>query len=320
VTFAADLRNAGRHGRVSQVRCHTERVTLEPRQLAILAALVESEEQPRAEDRGGEWILSQAFGGRAGFQPEIPNEASLDVTHADLLDLSDEGYLHELPYTSSGVLMKFVLTPSGRAAGRARPVVQEIGPTAPPPGAAPGADEVLAWIVALENSPGAGALGEGGMLNNQVIADFGDAHLEAVARRVLDLRDEGLVRFDDPAARIEQLSDSDRLGMGSAFRATAAGRDRVRGHQRPAGDTYINQVINAVNAQVAAGDIQNLVTFQALLGRAEQAIDELEEIDEQTRAEAKSLVDKLRGASGGVATSAAGAVVGAVLKQLLGLP
>lgn len=69
--------------------------------------------------------------------------------------------------------------------------------------------------------------------------------------------------------------------------------------------------------------IQNFVTFQALLDRAEQEIDALEDIDEEAREEAKSLLAKLRGATGTVATGAAGgaggAVLGAVFKKLLGL-
>lgn len=131
------------------------------------------------------------------------------------------------------------------------------------------------------------------------------------------------MRFDDPAARVDQLSDVDRLNLAAAFRVTAVGRDRVRQLQRPSGNAHVTQIINAVNAQVAAGDIQNFVTFQALLDRAEQEIDALEDIDEEAREEAKSLLAKLRGATGTVATGAAGgaggAVLGAVFKKLLGL-
>ena len=295
-------------------------MAIEPRQLKILQALVGSEDQLRDKGRAAEWILMQLPRGRTGLKPGIPNGGSLDVTHADLLDLTGEGYVHELPYSGSTVLMKFALTGAGRAAGRPPAVVQQVGPTAPPPGPPPGLDEVLAWIVALESSPAAGALADGGRLGNKVIADFGTEHREIVAWRILDLRDEGLVRFEDFAAKLDQLSDADRLSMASGFRVTTAGRDRVRKQKRPDGNTHITQIINAVNAQVAAGDIQNYVTFQAFLDRAEEAIEALDDIDEQTREEAKGLLDKLRGATGTVATSAAGGaagtVVGAVFTRL----
>lgn len=137
------------------------------------------------------------------------------------------------------------------------------------------------------------------------------------------MRDQGFVNFDDPSANVDQISESQRLGTGGDFRVTATGRDRVRHQQRPGGDTHITQVINAVNAQVAAGSIQNFVTFQAFLDRAEETIDALDDIDEEAREEAKGLVAKLRGATGtvatGVASGAGGAVLGTVFKKLLGL-
>jgi hypothetical protein len=296
---------------------------IERHQFEILEALVQREDELRAEGREAEWIFMRMPGGRTGFKPDIPNEGSLRITHGDLLDLAAMGYLHELSSTSASVAMKFALTAAGRAAGRPRPVVQEIGPDAPAPGPSPGEDEVLAWLVALERSPGAGAMADGGMLLNQALTDLGAEHLDGVARRILDLRDQGFVVFDDPSASIDQLTDRERLGNGRDFRVTAFGRDRVRDQQRPAGDRHVTQIINAVNAQVAAGNIQNFVTFQAFLDRAEEVIDALDDIDEDAREEAKGLLARLRGATGTVATSAAGgaggAVLGAVFKQLLGL-
>jgi hypothetical protein len=88
---------------------------------------------------------------------------------------------------------------------------------------------VLAWLVALESSAGAGAMADGGMRFNQAIADFCIEHPESIARRIVDLRDQGFVNFDDPSANVDQISESQRLGNGCDFRVTAAGRDRVRG-------------------------------------------------------------------------------------------
>lgn len=299
-------------------------MSIESRQLAILQALVAGDEQLRADDRTGEWILLLMPGGRTGLKPGIPNEASLSVTHADLLDLARAGYLHELSYGGSSVLMKFALTATGRAAGRARPVVEEIGPDSSAPGSSPGEDQVLAWLVALETSAGAGAMASGTGLINQALADYGVESPEGVARRIVDLRDQGFVSFDDPSELVDQISESERLSAGRNFRVTAAGRDRVHDQQRPAGDPHITQIITAVNAQVAAGNIQNFLTFQAFLDRADETIDTLDNIDEAAREEAKGLLAKIRGATGTIATGAAGgaggAVLGAVFKNMLGLP
>ncbi len=169
-------------------------------------------------------------GGRTGLKPSVANEPSLGITESDILDLADAGYLHELRSNSSNVLVKFTLTAAGRAAGRPRAVVTDITPGAAAT-STPGADQVLRWLIELERSPGATALADGSMLNNQIIADFGSDHLEAVATRIIDLREDGLVRFDDPAALIDQLSEPERLSHASVFRVTSAGHDRASAYR-----------------------------------------------------------------------------------------
>lgn len=99
------------------------------------------------------------------------------------------------------------------------------------------------------------------------------------------------------------------------------GRDRA---EPPAATpATVIQIVHAVQGQVAAGNINNYVTFNALLDRSEEALDEVDGVDEETRDEARGIVDKLCGVSGtiatGTASGAGGAVVGARLKQLLGL-
>lgn len=81
--------------------------------------------------------------------------------------------------------------------------------------------------------------------------------------------------------------------------------------------------MHAANAQVAAGDIHNYVSFNELLDRAEAELKGLDGIDAATQEEAQGILAKLRSVSGtvatGTATSAGGALVGALLRQLLGL-
>jgi hypothetical protein len=59
-------------------------------------------------------------------------------------------------------------------------------------------------------------------------------------------------------------------------------------------------------AQVAAGDITNYISFTALLDGAQRHLDDLTNIDENVRAEARGILDKLRSAGVNVATSAMG--------------
>lgn len=205
-------------------------MVLERRQVSVLQALVEREVELRANGQPAEWMLLLMAGGRTGLKPGVANEPSLGITESDILDLVDAGYLHELRSSSSSVLVKFTLTAAGRAAGRPRAVVTDITPGAAAT-STPGADHVLRWLIELEHSPGATALADGSMLNNQIIADFGSDHLEAVATRIIDLREDGLVRFDDPAALIDQLSEPERLSHANGFRVTSAGHDRASAHR-----------------------------------------------------------------------------------------
>jgi hypothetical protein len=112
------------------------------------------------------------------------------------------------------------------------------------------------------------------------------------------------------------------VSAAAEFRLTSTGRDRVSSQRATA--TTILQIVNATNAQVSAGDIHNYASFEELLDRAEDELDRIADIDPVTQADARGILAKLRSASGtvatGTATSAGGALVGALLKQLLGLP
>src|SRR5919201_6297071 len=188
------------------------------------------------------------------------------------------------------------------------------------PAPPPALDEVLRWSATLEDA-GSPVLAEGALLVNQALADFDDRQLEGVCSRLIDLAGQGLIVFLDPARSLAQLPAPHRIGKGSDFRVTAAGRDRLDRAQRPA-RTAITQIINATYAQVAGGDLTNYVSFAALLDDAQAKLNQLTDIDTDSRAEAQSILDKLRAATGQVALNAVGsgggAVLGAILMALLG--
>ena len=239
-----------------------------------------------------------------------------------MLDFEHAGYVHRLTSTSRDVVLKFALSASGREAGRERTVTAGIAD--PPVETAPASsDDVLRWLAGLEESgPGSRILRDGGTLVNQALEQFGLEHHEAVCRRLFDLRDDGLILFEDPGAQLQRVSDADRLGMAEHFRLSAPGRDRAAPSVPPS--TSVMQIVNAVNAQVAAGDITNYVSFEQLLDRVDQALTEITGVDEEARAEARGMLEKLRGVSGtiatGTVTGAGGALLGTVLKHALGLP
>jgi hypothetical protein len=298
-------------------------MSLDPRQYALLQALVRRDSSLREERRPTYFMLLQVSGGRSALKPGVGGAAELAPEEADILDLESEGYVHRLPSDPGHVMAKFALTVAGRAAGQPRAVAADIQ-DAPREAAPPSSDDVLAWLHGLAASgPGSAILDSGGALINEARAHYGDEHIEAVARALVDLRDEGLLLFDDPLAGIDQIATSERVASGAEFRLTSAGRDRVlRGGTREA--RSIVQIIHATSAQVAAGDIHNYASFDELLDQVSEALEHLSGIDEAARDEARGILGKLRSASGtvvtGAATSAGGALLGGLLRQLLGLP
>jgi hypothetical protein len=173
---------------------------------------------------------------------------------------------------------------------------------------------VLRWLAGWEDQA-SGVLATGGALVNRIISDFGADQNQLVSQRIIDMKGEGYVTFTDPAAHLPQLAAPERLGMGSELRLTMVGRDRVDQHDGPMNVT-VHQNINAVNAQVAGGDITNYVSFTAFLDDVQRKLDDLEGVDDDSRNEAQGILDKLRAASGNAATSAMGSGGGAILAEL----
>lgn len=205
---------------------------LDQRQVALLQALVRREGELREEGRPLHFMLLQMPGPSFGLKPSIEREAEIAPAEPDVYDLEDEGFVRILPSNSSSVVAKFLLTSAGRSAGQPRAVSAELQRPAVS-SAPPSADELLEWLSGLAaTGPGSAILQSGGALMNEALARWPE-QLEAVAKRLLDLRDEGLLLFDDPAAEIDQIGEAERLAHAADFRMTIAGVDRAR-RQKPA--------------------------------------------------------------------------------------
>ena len=85
-----------------------------------------------------------------------------------------------------------------------------------------------------------------------------------------------------------------------------------------------NVITNVIISQVAAGDITDYVTFNDVVDRAYAEVDALEDIDPETKAEARSLLARLRAGvvtgAGEMMTGAGGAIAAGVTTRSLGLP
>jgi hypothetical protein len=295
---------------------------IEDRQLQLLRALAIREAQLREEGRPTDFSFLQMPGPAFGFKPGIANEQEIGAMEGDLKELEAEGFVRLSRGSSDSVVCKLALTTTGRAASRKEPLPTELdsGSRGAVP---PSADSILSWLRQVSETPDrTSALRNGGALLNDAVSVFQEDQLGAVAGRILDLGDAGLLLFDDPAAAIEGPSDIDRLRVAANFRLSPAGLDRVSPSDRPTIQN-IGQIITATQAQVAGRDINNFHSYDQLVAQLTDALDQLQNVDEEAREEARGILAKLKSASSSVASGAAssggGALLGTLLKEALGL-
>lgn len=95
-----------------------------------------------------------------------------------------------------------------------------------------------------------------------------------------------------------------------------------QGHQALAARTKATatqvNIINSTVGQIALGDIRNIDVF-VILNAAEQALEQLEAPDD-AKSEARTALRRMRDAGASVLSTAAGEVLGAAVRQALGLP
>lgn len=238
----------------------------------------------------------------------VPSEHTID-------DLADQGLLRVQP--SHNMTRDFVLTPEGRAAGAA--LAEQSAMSVGIGGRAPTANVVLDWLVRVDdelpttfNSPS--------LLLDRAVEDglIDVTGRESLARRILSLAEEGYlsgtITRGFGATDEQTLKDSMELGLTMKAHQLAT-RSAARS---------INVSGDVIDSQIAAGDVTMYTTFVQLLDQAITEIDAIDDVPDATKAEAKSLLARLRGraaeASGDIATGAAGDLAAGVLARLVGLP
>jgi hypothetical protein len=133
------------------------------------------------------------------------------------------------------------------------------------------------------------------------------------------LLSQGFLEGDAPG--FDQANPLQRLQLSDGLRLTVKAHDRLKEERQPA--PAINFYGSVVAGQIAAGDINNFVTFGDLLKEAEAEICGLQEVNADHRDEALTLIDVLRGKAAGagaqVLTGAGGGLLADVLARLIGL-
>jgi hypothetical protein len=282
-----------------------------------LRRIYQAEELWRTDGHSPQTFQLLHTGGNAVIDHPCWNPSWGTISEHTIDDLGDEGILRVDAVAPNNKRRTFILTASGRREGAAvteqamRPVALNAR--------APSLTEVLEWLreVAAEAPE---CFERPQLLLDRAVAEalIDSTGRELLATRVLGLVKDGYVRgdmFDSDLANSEQtltLSANLELTMAAYSASEAAASVNVS----------IGSVVNIVNSQVAAGDIKTYNTFVEVLDRAYEEIDGLE-VDEDTKEEARRLIDRLRGRSAqavaGVATGAAGVLVAQLLARLVGL-
>lgn len=238
----------------------------------------------------------------------VPDEHTID-------DLDELGLLRVQP--STGKSRSFVLKMRGRDEAEAF-VNQSLPPTSSV-GRAPSAREVLRWLLQVaHDEPSCFDIPER-LLDRAVTEGLIETTgREALAQRIVALYPRYL-QGDLPELAFS--SAEHRLVRGSRLQLTVEAEQSV--DPQRASDPAIAVFGSVINSQLAAGDINNFVTFTDVLARAQAEVDALEDVAPQAKAEATGILDRLRAgsitAASGMATGAGGALAAQVLAQLLGL-
>lgn len=234
-------------------------------------------------------------------------------------DLGDDGILRIEPVAPSTKNRTFSLTAKGRREGAA--IVEQATLPIVIGGQAPAPDEVLAWLLRVA-ADAPECLERPRLLLDRAVAEnlIAITGRERLAARVLGLVTDGYLRgnlLDVDQANAEQtLCGSSDLELTMKTYTTTP--------SEPAPSVSLAIFGPVVNSQVAMGDITTFTTFVEVLDRAYAEIDSLTDVDDETKAGAKGLLDRLRGkpahALTTVATSAASALVAQLLARLVGMP
>ena len=238
-----------------------------------------------------------------------PSEHTID-------DLAELGLLRVEP--SANKARTFALTMRGRGEGAA--LTERMTSKRSSGGRAPAADMTLRWLVSTYEEAPECFDAPGRLIDRAVTEGMIDmAGREPVARRILGLVADGYLRGNVPA--LDQATAEQVLSLTTDLELT------IRAHEsgdRPAEGQKVTFLGPVINSQVAGGDISNYTVFVEVLDRAYQEVEALDNVDVETKEQAKGLLDRLRGKAGSaseeVATSAAGELVAGVVARLIGMP
>lgn len=186
--------------------------------------------------------------------------------------------------------------------------------------------ELLSWMAARESDGANRPTMFGTEFLQQAAGLAGDDNLsmDAVARatthlkrlRYVDWRYIPTPNVDRPEPPLEFV-DSAFLQRVQEIHVTAEGHAALADRQKSSTGAQIN-IVNSMVGQVALGDIKNIDIF-VILDAMERSLATVDASPEE-REQARTAIQKMRDAGGTVATSAAGTVLGAALRQALGLP
>jgi hypothetical protein len=188
--------------------------------------------------------------------------------------------------------------------------------------------ELLGWMADRESrEPGALTMfGTQFVQQGQAagLATGDDLAMESIARAAAHLKRLGHIDWsyvptpnvDRPEPRLEFV-DSAFIQRVQEIHVTDKGHSALAARGRDFVGTQIN-ITNSTVGQLALGDIAN-IDLMVILDATEKALDKLDATTEQ-KDEARNVIRRMRDAGGTVASSTVSSVLGAALRNALGLP
>jgi hypothetical protein len=259
------------------------------------------------------FLLIYAAGGSIGIKHPGWDSSWMEPTAEDVDDLEELGFVRN--ETPTNVKRIFALTFRGRQ--RADNLANG---TPAASGRAPDINETLQWLKQLEEET-PGALSEPGDLATRAVDSglIASGSEEMLAQRIIDLLSQGFLEGDAPG--FDQAGPIQRLQLSDGLRLTMRAHDQLSEERRES--PAINFYGSVIAGQIAAGDINNFVSFGDLLDLAETEIRALQNVEPEDRDGALTLIEVLRGqiasTGGQVLTGASGGLLADVLARLVGL-
>lgn len=182
--------------------------------------------------------------------------------------------------------------------------------------------ELLAWIAEREDTFPGTSLDGTTLMQQGGFAGSDGLPWDAVARAAGRLRKLEFIAWDytlwpnetrEPRA---DLIDQQLLQRTREILVTGQGHQALAVRTK-ATATQVN-IINSTVGQIALGDIRNIDVF-VILNAAEQALEQLDAPDD-AKSEARTALRRMRDAGASVLSTTAGEVLGAAVRQALGLP